>query len=62
MFGAEYVCKLLNDHDGAIRKVRRLAELTRLDAPTADQIGEAIAGARSIMDLLTWAATARTRR
>ncbi|MFF5207593.1 hemerythrin domain-containing protein [Streptosporangium sp. NPDC000396] len=40
IFGAEYVGKLLADHDGAIRNARELAELadlTEIDQPQAER-------------------------
>jgi hypothetical protein len=49
VFGAEYVDKLLGDHDGAIRTARRLVELASLDHLDDAQVAEAVAGARSIL-------------
>jgi hypothetical protein len=49
VFGAEYVDKLLGDHDGAIRTARRLVELASLDSLDDAQVAEAVAGARSIL-------------
>lgn len=98
VFGAEYIEKLLDDHDGAIRTARRLVELADQDRLDDSRIAEAVAGARSILphvsdcdglsimverfpseriatifdtreralsadvDLLTWAASIRSRR
>lgn len=49
VFGPEYVRKLLDDHDGAIRTARRLLELAGLSSLTDEQVSEAITGARSIL-------------
>jgi hypothetical protein len=49
VFGADYVDKLLADHDGAVRTARRLVELADLDELTDAEVTEGIAGARSIL-------------
>src|SRR5690606_33051362 len=45
----EYVGKLLDDHDGAVRTARRLVELSGLPGLTDEQVTEAVVGARSIL-------------
>lgn len=49
VFGAEYVEKLLADHDGAVRTARRLVELAGKDTLQDAEVDEAVAGARSIL-------------
>ncbi|QKW38065.1 hemerythrin domain-containing protein [Actinomadura sp. NAK00032] len=49
VFGAEYVAKLLTDHDGAIRTVRRLYVLTEHDRLTPRQAERGIELARRIL-------------
>jgi hypothetical protein len=49
VFGREYVDKLLGDHDGAVRTVRRLIELAGRDGLDASQRAEAVAGVQSIL-------------
>jgi hypothetical protein len=49
VFGADYVEKLLGDHDGAVRTARRLVELAAVDDLTDAQVEEAVAAARSIL-------------
>ncbi len=49
IFGAEYVAKLLADHDGAIRNVRRLYGLAEHDRLTPRQAERGIALTRQIL-------------
>jgi hypothetical protein len=49
IFGAEYVAKLLADHDGAIRNVRRLYGLAEHDRLTPRQAERGIALTRRIL-------------
>lgn len=48
IFGPEYIAKLLEDHDGAIRTARRLVELTERPLTEADSV-EAVRLARTIL-------------
>ncbi len=48
IFGPEYIEKLLEDHDGAIRTARRLVELTERPLTEADSV-EAVRLARTIL-------------
>jgi len=49
IFGVEYVAKLLADHDGAIRNVRRLYELAEHDRLTPRQAETGIELTRGIL-------------
>jgi hypothetical protein len=49
VFGRDYVDKLLADHDGAVRTVRRLIELAAEHSLDDSQRDEAVAGAQSIL-------------
>jgi len=49
VFGADYVDKLLSDHDGAVRTARRLMELAGKDTLSDAEVAEAVDGARSIL-------------
>lgn len=49
VFGADYVDKLLDDHDSAVRTARRLVELAGRDELTDADVAEAVAGARSVL-------------
>jgi hypothetical protein len=49
LFGAEYVDKLLSDHDVAIGSATRLVELSRRDALTAEEVAEAVRLLRGIL-------------
>ncbi len=49
VFGRSYVDKLLDDHDGAVRTVRRLIELASQDNIDGRESDEAVAGVQSIL-------------
>lgn len=49
VFGADYVDKLYDDHDAAVRTARRLVELAGREELTDAEATEAVAGARSIL-------------
>lgn len=49
VFGADYVDKLLGDHDQAVRTARRLVELAGQPQLSDAEVDEAVAGARSIL-------------
>jgi hypothetical protein len=49
LFGAEYIDKLLADHDLAIATARRLAALASRDSLTDDEVDEGVRGARRIL-------------